>query len=264
MIDDGGASGVPAVRFRLRVAYAKERRLAFLGHLEVIATLQRSVRRSGLPFAVGNGYARRMKVQFSQALPTGASSRCEYYDLLLTERVNPEVALAALREATPHDLAPYAAAYVSRRQGALESWLTRSRWEVELEAPGVCAEGVCAAVAELLSRRTLHFMRGDKPRAVDLPSTLVSWSFEQEGDDVARGVLDTRATGAGALRPGVLLAAVSAEDPSSLPPGYVLRVCRTGQWHEEDGRLVEALPRGIESPPARSTCGQTHRERTIP
>ena len=47
--------------FRLRVAYAKDGRLAYLGHLEVINTVERSIRRSGLPFSVGNGFARRMR-----------------------------------------------------------------------------------------------------------------------------------------------------------------------------------------------------------
>ena len=54
---------------RLRVAYVKDRRLAYLGHLDLISTVERCVRRSGLPFSIGNGFARRMRIQFSSALP---------------------------------------------------------------------------------------------------------------------------------------------------------------------------------------------------
>ena len=90
MTDDG------LVLWRLRVRYRKDGRLAFLGHLEVMNTIMRSVRRSGLPFSVGNGFARRMRVQFSQALPVGASSQAEYFDLMLTRRVEPALALEAL------------------------------------------------------------------------------------------------------------------------------------------------------------------------
>ena len=53
---------------RLRVAYKKGDRLAYLGHLEVLTTMERSIRRAGLPVSIGNGFARRMRVQFSQAL----------------------------------------------------------------------------------------------------------------------------------------------------------------------------------------------------
>lgn len=81
---------------RLRFQYGKDERLAFLGHLEVIGTIDRCVRRARLPFSIGNGFARRMRIQFSQALPVGASSCCEYFDVKLTERIDAEEALALL------------------------------------------------------------------------------------------------------------------------------------------------------------------------
>ena len=60
--------------FRLRVAYKKDDRLAFLGHLELIGTIERCVRRAQLACRGGNGFAMRMGGQFSLALPVGASS----------------------------------------------------------------------------------------------------------------------------------------------------------------------------------------------
>ena len=47
---------------RLRFQYGKDERLAFLGHLEVIGTIDRCVRRARLPFSIGNGFARRMRM----------------------------------------------------------------------------------------------------------------------------------------------------------------------------------------------------------
>ena len=85
---------------RLRFRYGKDERLAFLGHLEVIGTIDRCVRRARLPFSIGNGFARRMRIQFSQALPVGASSCCEYFDVKLTERIDAAEALAMLAAAT--------------------------------------------------------------------------------------------------------------------------------------------------------------------
>ena len=228
------------VRYRLRVAYGKDERLAYLGHLEVLATIERSVRRAQLPFAVSQGFARHMRLQFTQALPTGASSCCEFYDVQLTEHVDEHEALAALRSATPPDLSPVRVGYVPRSLPALEAWLTRSRWDVTID--GACASAVAfeAAVSHIRDAGALHFMRGDKPRVVDVPSTLVSFSAQ----DTETGLhisLDTRVTGAGALRPGVLIAHVCERFPEVLEAGYALKVRRVGQWHEDDGRLVEAL-----------------------
>ena len=227
-------------RFRLRVAYGKDERLAYLGHLEVLATIERSVRRAGLPFSVSKGYAKHMRLQFTQALPTGASSCCEFYDVQLLEPVGEVEALEALRAATPPDLRPTRAGYVSRQLPALEAWLTRSRWQVTIDGHIAGAAAFIEAVERTRQAGSLHFMRGDKPRTVDVPSTLVSFDAAESPSGLSV-VMDTRATGAGALRPGVLVAHIGEVYPEVLSAGYSLKVRRVGQWHEDDGRLVEAL-----------------------
>ena len=50
--------------FRLRVRYGKRDRLKYLGHLEVIHTIERIVRRAGLPYAVTQGFSPHMRVGF--------------------------------------------------------------------------------------------------------------------------------------------------------------------------------------------------------
>ena len=52
--------------FRLRVRYGKRDRLKYLGHLEVIHTIERIVRRAGLPYAVTQGFSPHMRVGFSR------------------------------------------------------------------------------------------------------------------------------------------------------------------------------------------------------
>lgn len=234
---------------RLRVIYVKSERLAYLGHLDLISTVERCVRRSGLPFSVGNGFARRMRVQFSQALPVGASSSCECFDVRLTERVSVGEALAALGAATPPALAPVAAGYVDGRLPALEAWLTRASWEVELLGARPSAEELGAAVDSIVAEGTLTYLRGEKSKTVDLGSALVRARASEDDAGRVRLSLDTRSGSGGALRPRALLDA-AIERAGLVPPGGV-RVRRTGQWHEdEDGRLVEPLAPSPDAVPA--------------
>jgi radical SAM-linked protein len=230
---------------RLRVRYRKDGRLAYLGHLEVLGTINRSIRRSGVPFAVGNGFARRIRLQFSQALPVGASSVGEYYDLMVTERLDPAQALRMLRDATPRGLAPDAAAYVSRRLPALEAWVNRADWDVTVRGLRA-ADALDAALEGLREKGELHYMRGEKPKSIDLGRALVSWDVTP-CEDGLRVLLATRSSNDGALRPQVLLdAAFSTERLAGAVAEAgrpTLSVCRVGQWHEgEDGNLVEPLP----------------------
>lgn len=238
-----GEGRLPAgERNRLRVRYAKGRRLAWLGHLELSSTVQRCVRRAGLPFVVGNGYARRMRIQFSQALPTGAASREEYFDVLLSERMDEREALGRLRAATPDDLAPQAAAYVGASLPALEAWLDHASWDVVVGgAGGLSAGALLDAVLELRARGELRFMRGERERVVDVSATLVSAEAERTADGSVRLSLVTRTTPAGSLRPGVLVDGVARAFPDVLPSGYVLSVVRAAQWHDEAGVRVKAL-----------------------
>lgn len=224
-------SKLPPNACRLRVRYAKDGRLAYLGHLEVMNTICRDVRRAHLPFIVSNGFAHRMRIQFSQALPVGAASRAEYFDLLLVEPIDAERALADLIAATPRALAPDAAAILPRRLTALEAWADRSLWSVEVA--GVEAATFEEGLARVREAGFIDFMRGDKPRRVDVGQTLVSTCVEQT-DAGIRLALETRTAESGSLRPAVLVEAACGMRP--------LRVVREGQWHEEpDGTLTAPL-----------------------
>lgn len=218
---------------RMRVRYVKDGRLAYLGHLEVMNTIMRCVRRSGLPFEVGNGFARRMRIQFSQALPVGASSVGEYYDLKLPTPIDPAEALVDLRAASPSALAPEAARLLPRKVPALEAWANLSEWEVLLSSQHTNAKEFLRRVAELREVGSIDFMRGDKPRHLELTHTLVSCEA-QDADDGVRVHLTTRSTEAGSLRPAVLVQGAVGCAP--------LRVCRVVQWHEAaDGVRIDPM-----------------------
>lgn len=227
---------------RIRVEYGKGDRLAFLGHLEVLETQNRCIRRARLPFSIGNGFARRMRIQFSQALPVGASSTCEYFDLRLSEEVPAGEVLERLRAATPPALAPTRAAYVAGRAPALESWLTRSRWEVLVRDCAVDARELSGRISALKDAGVLEYLRGEKKKTIDVARALVSWECLDAEDGVAL-TLDTRSSNAGALRPQLLIDhALAGAVEGSL--GYdCLKVCRVAQAHEDEnsGLLVKPL-----------------------
>lgn len=224
---------------RLRVRYVKDERLAYLSHLEVIATVERCIRRAHLPFSLGNGFARRMRVQFSSALPVGASSDAEYFDLRLDAELPVGEALARLRAATPPGLAPASAAYVDGRLPALEAWLNRSTWECVLLGSAVPPEELSRAIADLAGQGSLTYQRGEKTKTVDLTACLVAWETRPTPEGTAL-FLDTRSSNEGSLRPAHLVSAALAR--TGLAPCDALRTRRTSQFHQgEDGSLAEPL-----------------------
>lgn len=231
---------------RLRVEYGKDERLAYLGHLEVIETVMRCIRRASLPFSIGNGFARRMRIQFSQALPVGASSACEYFDLRLNEPMDVDEAMARLIAATPAALAPKRAAFIEGPAAALESWLTRAGWEVVVADCAVGAKELSERIEALREQGELTYLRGEKVKHVDISRALVSFEARPCEAGVAL-TLDTRSSNEGALRPQILVDAAlgcGASVPEGAPLAYdCLKVRRTWQAHEDanSGRLVKPL-----------------------
>ena len=235
---------------RLRVEYGKRGRLAFLGHLEVLSTIDRSVRRSGLPYAVSSGFAERTKMQFSSALPVGASSDSEFFDLMLTRHVDEGEALEALGASMPMLMAPVRCGYKPRVCPALDSWLDRSAWAVTIPRCPLAPEALDAAIGDVHRTGTIEYMRKDKVKRIDLSRTLLSWASRREGEALIVDVITAQTEGAH-LRPGLLVdrALQLAGDERDrgrdglsavgVPP--TLKVKRTRQWHDEDGLPVEAL-----------------------
>lgn len=104
--------------FRLRVTYRKAGRLAQLSHLEVTRALERAVRRSGLPFAITNGFSPHMRIAFGAALPVGVGGDEEIYDIFLTDYLNPDKALAALQASSASDMMPLSCKYIEPNAAA--------------------------------------------------------------------------------------------------------------------------------------------------
>ncbi len=89
-----------------------------LSHLEVCHALERMVRRAKLPFALTQGFSPHMRIAFGSALPVGVGGSHELFDVILTDYLAPEKALAALSANAPRHLMPQACTYVEPKAKA--------------------------------------------------------------------------------------------------------------------------------------------------
>ena len=210
-------------QFCLRVRYVERGRLRYLSHLELLRALERTIRRSGLPYAVTQGFSPRIKAAYGPALPVGVASDDEWFDLWLRALRPSGEYLEALRRAAPPDLQPQEAAYVDVRSLSLSAALTLASWEFELtpwpQAPSgvsdaLTADAVGRAFGEVMARGSIEYLRTGKMRSVPLDGKIARGpQIEDMRADGVRGVrlsLTTRSSDAGALRPDVLMDAVFA------------------------------------------------------
>lgn len=179
--------------FRLRCTFVEQGRLALLSHLEVAHTLERTVRRAGLPFAISQGFSPHMKIAFGAALPVGVGSTCEFFDLQLTDYVAPEKALAALQAASVPDLMVQECRYIEPKAAAASVAFPFSTYQVVFDAP----------VKRIAVPETVTVVRKRKEKTLQVDEYLAG-PFEIAGDRLsATFTLEAKATGS--LRPDVLL-----------------------------------------------------------
>lgn len=217
--------------FRLRVAYPKLGRLKYLGHLELIHTVEQVVRRAKLPYAVTQGFSPHMRIAYTSALPVGTSSTAEYFDVYLTELIPAEDALARLQAAAPVDLRPIDAAYVELRRPALTAEINEVRYLLEVFVRpefDVTDEALSQIVFGWYDQGAqIPFHRGKKTKTLDVRRLLKAESHEVLTDGCVRIELCTRCDNEGSLRPEIIVAAFD-QALRGLDPGVDEQIVSTG------------------------------------
>ncbi len=212
--------------FRLRIGYRKSGRLRFLSHLEVVRTLERGIRRAGLPYAVTAGFNPRMKASFGPALPVATASDEEYLDLWLTRYTEPKEALRRIAASLPPEIGPIEAIYMPEKTRALTAGEMLADYEVRVDGEGVARERIAEAVDSLVEAGSLTIEHKGKTKVFDLSQALPNEPGVEVAKDGSVSVkLTVRIGPSGSLRPDVFVtAALSAADL----PARVESVTRTG------------------------------------
>jgi len=157
---------------RVRCRYTKSGRMRFASHRDFQRSLERAIRRAGVPIAFSGGFSPRPRISYANAAPTGTASRAEYLEIGLREQRDLDQLQADISAALPSgfDMVEM----VPAGPGKLADRLTASTWELELR--GTDPEDLDAAVASLLAEDQVIFTRLTKSgrRQVDM---LPAWAW---------------------------------------------------------------------------------------
>ena len=193
---------------KLRVRYTKRGRLRFSSSRDFQRALERALRRSDVPMAFSAGFHPHPKISYANAASTGTASEAEYFEISVTERVDPESVRVALDEALPDGLDILEV--VEAQPGALADRLEASAWV--LEFGGLPSSTLADAVGVLLAREHAEVTRMTKsgPRTFDVREAVVGAVVEPDapsGPDCAILRMVVRHT-TPAVRPDDILTAL--------------------------------------------------------
>jgi radical SAM family uncharacterized protein/radical SAM-linked protein len=96
-------SNPPEQKYSYRVFYQKIGDLIFVSHLDWMRMFQQLLRSSKLPIAYSQGFNPHPIISFGHPLSTGVAGLDEYFDVKLTEEIEPQVLYESLRQSfAPH------------------------------------------------------------------------------------------------------------------------------------------------------------------
>ncbi len=156
---------------KLRIRYARRGRLRFSSSRDFARAIERALRRAGVPMAFSGGFHPHPKISYAGAAPTGAASEAEYFEISVTERVDPDLVREALDAALPDGLDIIEV--VEAGPGSLAERLQASDWEIGF--PHTDPEVVRTAVERLLATESAPVTRVFKtgPKTFDAREALI-------------------------------------------------------------------------------------------
>jgi len=144
---------------RMIVVFRKTYSVRHIGHLDLMRTMQRALRRSGLPVQYSHGFNPHIQLSFASPLSVGIAGECEIMDVQLQGECSDYTFGAALQKATPKTLPIVGTRMVDDRFPTLMGKVAGSRYRIETDCdPGLLED----AVKKLLEMETYMAIRKTK------------------------------------------------------------------------------------------------------
>ena len=199
----------------LRVKFKKVGNLQYISHLDLVRTMNKIIVRAKLPLWYTEGFNPKPKMVFAAPLSTGVESMCEFVDLRLTEKMDPQAAIDALNANMTSEMQVLSAYYPASKLTDLK-WLS---YTVTLSARDLTAELASACDSALRAESMVLLKKTKSGEAeVDIRPMIKS----------ASAVFDS-----GKIR---ISCTLSADSQSFLNPVYIVKYLQksVGIMNSED------------------------------
>lgn len=164
---------------RLRVTFSQLAAMRYVGHLDLVRTWERALRRAGVPLAYSQGFNPQAKLRFASALPLGATGQRELLDIILTGAMDPRAFVDQVRPQLPSGLVLLDAEEAALKSKALQALLRASDWQVDVHRDLTTSE-VVQLITQFLARSQVLQQRTRRDRTItyDLRSLVLALTYE--------------------------------------------------------------------------------------
>lgn len=145
---------------RMLLQFKKDDIVRHLGLLDLQRTMQRALRRSGLPVAYSKGFNPHIVMSFASALSSGIPGDAEILDVSLCEETTEETCLNAMNRVLPPSLQASRVRLVDDRFPKVSASLQQAEYRITLYGEGT--EKLTEYLPEYLAKEEIMALRKTK------------------------------------------------------------------------------------------------------
>lgn len=222
--------------FSYRIRFTKEENVKYISHIDLMKTMERALRRAGLPVAHSEGFHPHPRLSFGPALAVGISSMDEYLDLTLEQELRAEEIMTAMNRNLPPGIRILAVKRLEKAVKTLSAVLNRASYLLTVKTEPSRQSDVLRRLQELPQQQHIFVERKtpEETKTVDIRP----WLWHLSAAVVDPEILAIDVTGeigsGGNMRPTDLIAATGETSE-------VIRIVRTGLWQEDKGQIKKPM-----------------------
>lgn len=210
-----------------------------LGLLDLQRTMQRALRRSGLPIAYSNGFNPHIVMSFASALSSGVPGDAELLDVSLHGETTEEACMEAMNHVLPPTLHVSRVRLVDDRFPKVSAALRQAEYRITLFGEDTLK--IAEAVPNFLAQDEIMALRKTKRAETMVNIRPMIHLLEAQTDaDGKKVVLTARVSfvEAATLKPDLLISSLCAFVGVEVPKCEIRRTCLLG---EKDGQSVPLI-----------------------
>lgn len=212
---------------KIRIRFAKQGRMKFIGHLDMVRYFQKVMRRADVDIAYSEGFSPHQKMSFAAPLSVGITSRGEYFDIEVHSTKSSEVMLEKLNKQNVEGVEILS--YRQLPEGAKNAMSIVAGADYFVYFEGLTKE----IVGNFYNQSSIEILKKTKrsEKIVDIKPMIYELRYENEGIfmKVAQG-------SAANLKPDLVMQALS-EFAGIMLPEFV-QYERLDMYCLQDGKLV--------------------------
>ncbi len=211
-----------------------------LGLLDLQRTMQRALRRSGLPVAYSKGFNPHMVMSFASALSSGIPGDAELLDVSLCGEVTAEECLAAMNRVLPPALQASRVRLVDDRFPKVSASLRHAEYRIMLW--GGEAKRIAESIPAFLEKEEIMALRKTKKSETMVNIRPMIHELKAEYDEEKnQAVLMARVSfvEAATLKPDLLLDSLCTHAAAALPRHEIRRTRLLGLVNDQPVALID-------------------------